>query len=261
MGKVVAFSEFDAYYSKLPKSDAPVGTILDTNILISLSYEIESNHEEVVDFFERIDRYGIQYYATVSTKSEFLDFHRRLLITENLRTLASADSKFKIAAAARAQIQVQSGQLTRREQEGGDAIFTDTQIKKIKSVFSAARHSSQAGWLLICESFLRGRLVDVEQVLQARGIEYISQHDLAQTELFHRKIDWPDARSISEVTCLGLSDSMILNALQCSVCPFIISTDFDIGYATLSSPPMKDVVMPDSLAKKYRSYHFDSIET
>ena len=63
----------------------------------------------------------------------------------------------------------------------------------------------------------------------------------------------------AEATCLGLADAMIINAFQCSRFPFIISSDFDIGYAVLASKELKDVVMPDSVAKKYRDYHFDEI--
>lgn len=49
---------------------------------------------------------------------------------------------------------------------------------------------------------------------------------------------------------------MILNAFQCSRFPFIVSADFDLGYAALASKILKDVVMPDRIAKKYREYHF-----
>ena len=82
------------------------------------------------------------------------------------------------------------------------------------------------------------------------------QHHPLQKELFHSKIDWPDAKRIAETTCLGLSDAMIVNAFQCSRFPFIVSSDFDIGYAVLASKDLKDVVMPDSVARKYRDYHF-----
>jgi len=36
----------------------------------------------------------------------------------------------------------------------------------------------------------------------------------------------------------------------------MVSADFDIGYVALASTEIKDVVMPDSVAKKYRGYHF-----
>ena len=111
--------------------------------------------------------------------------------------------------------------------------------------------------MTLCEDFLERRLDEFEDHLAAYGIEYISQHEPTQKELFQKKIDWPDAKRIAESTCLGLSDSMIINAFQCSRFPFVVSSDFDLGYAVLASKELKDVVMPDSVARKYRDYHFD----
>ena len=48
------------------------------------------------------------------------------------------------------------------------------------------------------------------------------------------------------------------DALACSHFPFVVSADFDIGYAALASSSVKDVVMPDSVATKYRGYHFEA---
>ena len=262
MGRVIPFTEFRSYLASI-RSDGSVtrGTILDTNILISLTYEMKSNHEEVMAFLTECiaperDR-GFRLFTTVNTRSEFLDFNRRLLMTENLRDVIDEESIWKIPAKAKAQIQYQSGQLKRREQQGSDPVFNDTQIKAIKSTFSADRFSGNAGWLALCEDFLDGQLDFAEKSLADLGVEYISQHVPTQQEFFHAKIDWPDAKRIAEATCLGLSDAMIINAFQCSRFPFIVSSDFDIGYAVLASKKVKDVVMPDSVAKKYRDFHFD----
>lgn len=262
MGRVVSFSEFERYFAAIRcKPDFVAGAILDTNILISLTYEVKLNHEEVVGFFDdhlipERDR-GFRFFSTVNTRSEFLDFNRRLIMTERLRDAADENSKLKIPSRAKAQIQYQSGQLKRREQQGGDPVFNDTQVKSIKSAFSAGRFSGQAGWLVLCEEFLSGQLEIAEQNLIDYGVEYISQHEPEQLDLFSRRIEWADARKFAEQTCLGLSDAMILNALQCSRLPFVVSTDFDLGYAAMASSELKDVVMPDSVASKYRDYHFD----
>ena len=53
-----------------------------------------------------------------------------------------------------------------------------------------------------------------------------------------------------------MSDSMILNAFACSRFPFLVSTDFDIGYAALASKYLIDILMPDKIAKKYSKFHF-----
>lgn len=262
MGRVISFSEFKAYYSAIShSSDFAKGAILDTNILISLTYEVKNNHDEVMTFFKEClapeRENGFRLFTTVNTRSEFLDFNRRLAMTENLRDVIEWDTRWRIPAKAKAQIQYQSGQLKRREQQGSDPVFNDTQIKSIKSSFSAGNFSGNAGWLTLCDDFLEGKLDDFEAHLTTYGLEYISQHESSQKELFHRKIDWPDAKRIAEATCLGLSDAMIINAFQCSRFPFIVSTDFDIGYAVLASSGLKDAVMPDSAAKRYREYHFD----
>ena len=146
------------------------------------------------------------------------------------------------------------------KKQGGDPVFSDRQIKKIKSAFSAGSHSGQQGWLKLCEIILKDKLDEAEAALLTAGIEYISQHEPLQTNLFQKKIDWPEAKRISEHTCVGLSDSMILNAFNCSRFPFLVSADFDIGYATLASKGMRDIVMPDKVAKKYREFHFDEDE-
>lgn len=257
MGRVVAFSEFDSYLKTIQWGPSVQGTILDTNILISSSYEVKSDHEEVIDFLEKLTEAEFRIFTTVNTKSEYLDFHRRLIMTENLRDMLDPSSGWRISAAGRAQIQVQSGQLKRQEdQQGSDPVFSDRQLKKIKSAFSAGMHSGQTGWLSLCHSLLHGRLDVAENILTARGVQYISQHVEEQKGFFDRKIDWPDAKRIAEQTCLGLADAMIINAFQCSRFPFMVSADFDIGYVALASKEIRDVVMPDSVAKKYRGYHF-----
>jgi hypothetical protein len=261
MGQVISFSDFNSYYKPLRESGKfAQGTIIDTNVLIALTYEVNSNNEDVIEFHDTClaaeKDNGLRLFTTVNTRSEYLDFYRRLIMTESLRSIVDETSKWKLPSKAKTQIQYQSGILKRREQQGGDPVFNDTQIKTIKSSFSAGRHSGHEGWLAFCERVLNHRLDEVERELQFLDVEYISQHDPSQKDLFSSEIDWPEAKRISEKSCLSLSDSMILNAFQCSRFPFIISADFDIGYAVLASKELKDVVMPDSVAKKYRDYHF-----
>lgn len=163
MGRVISFSEFREYFkSALQQPDVNNAAILDTNILIALSYEINRLHDEVIEFFrgslmpEQVN--NMRLFTTVNTRAEFLDFYRRLLMTEQLRDLVAESSSVRISAKAKAQIQYQSGQLKRREQHGSDPVFTDHQIKAIKSTFSAGRFSGQSGWLTLCAEVLVGRL-------------------------------------------------------------------------------------------------------
>ena len=57
-------------------------------------------------------------------------------------------------------------------------------------------------------------------------------------------MNWSDACEIAEATCIGVSDAMILNTLQCSRFSFMVSLDLDIWDAVRASKELKDVVMP-----------------
>ena len=259
MGRVIAFSQLPSYLASL-ESTIPAerrGTILDTNILITWGYELRDDHEHVTKALDALSERGYRFLATVNTKAEFLEFRRRVQLTESLLDLVDEHSKVKLPTTARAKISTLKGSLATSvgADPERDFVFNDVHLK-IKKEFSAGDHSGKVGWLEICETFLAGRLHAMDQELLDTGVEYVSQHDPSQAPLFHTKIDWPDAMDISEKSGASFSDSMIMNAFQCSHCPFIVSMDFDVGYAVLADSRMKDAVMPDRLAKEFRHYHF-----
>lgn len=260
MGRVIPFSQLPIYLKSLASKvgDAARATILDTNILITLGYEVRSEYDEVVDALDILAEEGYRFLATVNTKAEFLEFQRRVLLTEGLLDLIDEHSKIRVPTTARAKISTLKGSLSTavKSDPERDFVFNDTHLKKIKQEFSAGDHSGQLGWLKLCDKLLSGRLRQLEGELQDTGVEYVSQHDPSQAVLFHSKIDWPDAAMISERSGVSVSDSMILNAFRCSHCPFIVSMDFDVGYSVLADHRMKDAVMPDRIAREFRHYHF-----
>ncbi len=258
MGKVIPFSEIESYLTSIKKFDSHKGTILDTNILISANYDIRDSHSDVVDVWELLLQKDYRLFATVNTRSEYLEFQRRLILTENLFDMVDVQSKIKIPKEAKAKIQTLKGSLktSMAADSDKDKVFNESQLKKIKKEFSAGPHSGQKGWLEICEVFLKAKIELEDQALIDRGVEYISPHGQSQKELFGSSLDWPGAIGICEKTGTAFSDSMILNALKSSKLFFAVTLDFDIGYAALSDPQMKDVVVPDRLDKEYKHYHF-----
>ena len=258
MGRVIPFSEINSYLRSIEKLDAHKGTILDTNILISASYEIRDSHSEVVEIWDTLQRNNYRLFATVNTRSEYLEFHRRLILTESLFDTIDVHSKMKIPKDAKAKIQTLKGSLktSMAADSEKDEVFNESQLKKIKKEFSAGPHSGQKGWLEICDLFLKARVEIADQALIDRGVMYISPNEQSQKELFGSSLDWQGAIGICEKSGTAFSDSMILNALKSSKLLFVVTLDFDIGYAALSDPKMKDVVVPDRLYREYRHYHF-----
>lgn len=259
MGQVVPFSEIENYIQAIKKLQGRVRTILDTNVLASLTYEVKSNHEAVVDLIFRLEKMDVDFYTTVNTKQEFIDFHRRLLLTENLLDIADPHSKAKIPHDVKQEVRkAHANIMSRQKTHGSDPIFNDTQIKNIKRNFSAANHSGQLGWLKFCEIYLKPQLLEIEQVLEDRGIVYLSSNGPNQVGYFTgTPLRWSDAIEISCLTGISMTDAMILNCLRSSVCQFVVSTDFDLGFAVLADASLnKDVVMPDKDFKEFRHFHF-----
>ena len=111
MGRVIPFSEIESYLSSIEKLDVHKGTILDTNILISASYELRDSHSDVVNLWATLQQKKYRLFATVNTRSEFLEFQRRLILTENLLDMVDQHSRVKISSRARAKIQTLKGSL------------------------------------------------------------------------------------------------------------------------------------------------------
>lgn len=258
MGRVIPFSAIESYLESIKDVDAPRGTILDTNVLISASYEIRDSHKDVVNAWDMLLQKGYRLFATVNTRSEYLEFQRRLILTENLFDLLDEYSTVKIPKKAKAKTQALKGSLKTSlvADPDKDEVFNESQLKKIKKEFSAGPHSGQKGWLEICDLYLKGQIETEDVALMDRGVEYISPNIESQKELFNTYLGWTGAIGICEKTGTAFSDSMILNALKSSNLLFVVTLDFDIGYAALSDPNMKDVVVPDRLFKDYRYYHF-----
>lgn len=258
MGRVIPFSEIESYLVSLEKLGLHKGTILDTNILISASYDMRDSHADVVELWAFLLSKNYRLFATVNTRAEFLEFQRRLILTENLLDIIDSHSKIKLSSKAKAKIQTLKGSLTTSvaADPEKDQVFNESHLKKIKKEFSAGPHSGQLNWLKLCEIYLKNQIALADKDLFDREVEYISPNDPTQTELFDKNLGWLEAINICENSGTAFNDSMILNALKSSKLPFIVTLDFDIGYAALSDPNMKDVVVPDRLYKEFKQYHF-----
>lgn len=258
MGRIIPFSEFESYLESLTTHGEHKGAILDTNVLISANYDVRDSHSEVVELLEALQKLNYRVFATITTRSEYLEFQRRLALTENLLDLVDEFSKVRLPGQVKARIQAFKGHLKASSlaDPNRDRVFNESQLKKIKKEFSAGPHSGQLGWLEVCKISLVEKLGYEDQALTELGIEYISPHDNSLNSFFAQKLEWQDAIRISERSGTAFSDAMILNVLKASHLQFVVTLDFDIGYAALCDPGMKDVVVPDRLFREYRTFHF-----
>jgi len=65
LGKVIPFSEIESYLMSIDEADFHKGTILDTNVLISVSYDVRDSHAGVVEVWDSLlkKKYSIVRYG------------------------------------------------------------------------------------------------------------------------------------------------------------------------------------------------------
>ncbi len=245
MGVVIPYSDIDNYLSK---TDLLKGCILDTNFLIALTEENHKHNDDSKFIYEKLVHYKVPIYCTVTVRTEFIDYQRRIKITESLMDMLAPSSKWKISSSVRDTLRKYRGWIDNQAKDDEIPCLTDTKIKEIKKIFLPKTQSGQIGWIELCKEFLSGKLLlawtDIEDAL---ALNYIDMRDSQNQYLFQKELKWENMYSLSEETALGSNDAMILNVLNSSTLPFVISADYDLAYGVLKSQTDKIILVPDSI--------------
>lgn len=243
--KIIRFSDFDNYVAKL---NGALGCIVDTNFLISISDEDHHFHDDALFLYEKLSDFKIPIYITVTARSEFIDFHRRVIITETLMDMLAPSSSWKISQNIQAVLRSQRSWL--RSQSGSEnlPLLTDQRIKICKKAFLPKTQSGQIGWVKLCEEYLKGRLLsEWEKIADALSLNYLDTKEVDNTTLFREDLKWENMYRISEETALGSSDAMILNLFNASIFTFLITSDYDLAYGLAVSTQNKVAIIPDNI--------------
>jgi hypothetical protein len=249
MSRAIPFSEVDIYLQNLQNKN---GCIVDTNFLIALVEENHPFNEDAQFLYERLVEHRLKLFCTVTNRTEFIDFQRKLIITETLMGMLSTSSKWKISQAVRKILSTQKGWIDNQASEDELPLLTDKRIKDCKKSFLPKTQSGQIGWVEICKEYLSGQLLNAwETVSESLQLNYLEMRTGESDKYFLKPLEWETMYSISEETCLGSSDSMILNVLNSSVFPFAISADYDMAYGVLKSSGDKTILVPDALYRRH----------
>lgn len=249
MGQALPFSEVDNYIQKINSS---LGCIADTSFLIAISDKDNHFHEDAQFLFEKIVQDGIPVFATVTTRSEFIDFHRRVIMTETLMDMLVQTSKWKISSTVREVLRSQKGWIDNQARTENDPYLSDYRIKKCKQVFLPKTESGQIGWVELCREYLSGRLRTAwGEIADVLSINYIDMRSDDSKLFFEKELRWDSMYKFAEATALGSSDAMILNLFDASVFPFVVTSDYDLAYGTILSTQEKIALVPDSVYRNH----------
>lgn len=245
MGNCIPFSEID----RLLKDNSQLNLCLtDTSFLISMSDKDHVFHGDSQFLTEKFEEYNFKLFVSVTARSEFIDFHRRVRVTETLMDMLAPSSKWKISAAVREELKSQKGWLDNQAKKGYDPYLPDYKIKECKQVFLPRTQSGQIGWIAFCKEYLKGKLRSAwTEISDELGLNYVDMRASDAKELFRKELNWNSMTDFAEETALGSHDAMILNLFDCSVFPYLVTSDFDIAYGVMQGAAGKTVLVPDSL--------------
>ena len=117
-----------------------------------------------------------------------------------------------------------------------------------KQAFTPRNHSGHIGWAEFCKEFLTGRLVNAwENLVDDLLLNYVDMRAGDAKDFFRNDLRWEHMYRFSEESALGSQDAMILNLLDSSVFPMIVTMDFDLAYGVMLSTKDKAALVPDNL--------------
>lgn len=249
MGIAIPYSGVDNF---LVNIDCEKGCILDTNFLIALTEESHKFHEDSHFIYEKLVEYKVPIYSTVTIRTEFIDYQRKIKVTESLMDMLAPSSKWKISSSVRDHLKKQRGWIDNQAKDDELPCLSDARIKEIKRVFLPKSQSGQIGWIEMCRELLLGRLLEAWSAVEdALSIRYIDMRNESSQSLFIKQLKWEEMYSISEQTAISSNDAMILNLLESSVLPFVVSADYDLAYGIMNSQADKVILVPDRLYVNY----------
>ncbi|PIK16410.1 hypothetical protein [Halobacteriovorax sp. JY17] len=260
-----------------------VDLIIDANVIIAAKDKNHKDHSLVREFFNDLKNKTQSYtlFTTVTTKAEFLEYCRRMIITKaiisaynshNEEQILTSKCHQEIQSQIRARNYRQNKEVQKQEQlekkleaEGFDTLeydikefsidanyFKDSEIKNIKKAFRARTIENELGWIKLCEDTLLPRLEKYEQILDDM-CHYLTTRDIESKKFFTEgEVQWRMATQICAETAMGYSDAMILNMANHTSIKHIFSLDYDIVYGGHISAKDKIIIVPDKRLKHYK---------
>ena len=279
MANRIGFSEF---LKKLNENEK-IELVLDANVIIASRDTNHRDHKKVRDFFKGLDEKteNIDLFTTVTTKSEFLEYYRRKILTEGILDLLkknrevqilSDKAKFEIEKQIRSRNLRQTKEIQKQEKNEKmleslsvdtteleieefsiDAnYFKDSEIKDIKKAFRARDVGKEMGWISFCSLVLLEKLHTLEKLLDGLCHYLTTRDEVSKKYFIKQDVEWRMATQICGETGVGYSDAMILNMANHTAIVNIVTLDFDLVYGGHFSAKQKMIITPTDRLKHYK---------
>lgn len=253
MSLLWGYSDLATLLSKVP--EVKNGVVVDTNILISATYDFDTFFDQTNDLLSLLATNNIPLYCNVNVRAEFLEIHRRIIFTEALLSLEAAVTLSSLPLELSKKLASLRSNQNKREKDGRDPVrLSEADIKGYKLLMIGVQGTKGNLWDTFCADYVGDSLSKTWDVLvEDIGLNFLSMRQEDQDNHLITTPEWEKAVELMSKQGVSSSDAMILNIFLSSKFAAILSSDTDIGIA-ISSVNRSDKVclLPDSVVAKLK---------
>lgn len=210
------------------------GIIIDTNILVSATYDLDIFHEQAFDFLELIIEEKVPMYCNVNVRAEFLEAHRRIIFSEAILDFEEDCDKSLLPAELASLLTSYKNRVLRRRRdrpESPPVKLSEAEIKEFKILMIKVQGTKKDLWTKLCEEKIGNKLGIVwDNTEKALGLIFLSLRKEDREKHLNEKPEWDDVTRLISKHGISSSDAMILNMFFVSKFDAIASSDKDIGF-------------------------------
>lgn len=234
------------------------GIVVDTNILVAATYELDENYDASKEFLDLVFEKKIPLYCNVNVRTEFLEIHRRIIFSEAILDFAEAVDISKLPTTLAEKVtnlRKRQGKLERK-MKLDPAIsqkpirLSEAEIKDIKmEMLRLSNASNENLWYELCESRVGSQLSSIwDGTLEDFGLNFLSTREGDETGHLHSTPNWDNVTALMENQGLASSDAMIVNIFLCSKFELLLTSDNEVAIAvTKNCKPPQGVIVPEKV--------------
>ena len=243
-------------FSELPlffKREKIEGCFVDTSVLFSASFPLDSFNSEAEFAFEALNQYRVPVFTNVNVRAEFLENHRRVLIPECLIDFLE-DFEPRLDGLLMEKLKAHRTAYRRKVKEEKSNKFDVNQIRSFRRLLSEFSAADTSGWEIFCRSYLNDKMLAIWKNLDNQlGLNFISLRSDDRSPFLNSSPEWEQAVSLMGRYGIASSDAMILNMFLCSKIPALLTADQEMAECALQeSKSVKSIFLPNSLLSSAR---------
>ncbi len=234
-----------------------LGLMVDSSVLISATDDADSGNSKATEFLDVVIEEKTPIFCNVVVRSEFLQKHRRIILSEVLFEFATKADRSKLRPEIARTFDKWLKLAPNNESPLPKLRLNETPLKEIKRLLMGEiADDGREVWTAICRDLVGTKLGTAWETADDEfGLNFLSTRDPVLSAILPLEPQWEDAVRIIEKVGIGSSDAMILNMFFTSELHAIATSDFEFAHAVQFLRPDRVCFVPDKSVKELRDFH------